>query len=760
MNSLNDKRLPHSGRVTRRQSGFTLIELALILVILGIVAILAIQLVPQLTDRFRLDETSNNLRELEDSITGFAYQYNRLPCPDTDSDGIENCDAGDHVGRIAYNSLGLPGPAIDEARRPLRYGVYRNTADNADLAALTELFEPALPDTLTITPGTVSECNGTLAVPITRVAYKNPPVVTLEVASTADFAVDQFIGFSQIQYGNESQVQPPAPSETGVSPSYEHNCPCNNSGSPLGNCSVCSSFQLLPNQAPASTVMGRIPFNSIAGNDSTNMIGNDSPHMQLRSITPTTLTGPISNFAVGDNINELYGAPFEAPRPSRTVRDHIPNGLGPNVPPSLGNDSIPTIALSYRFHTGVTAIATGVTTKVAQIEAINGNVFTLKQPVDSTFVVGDAIYSTEHDNTTSVTGAGQTTTQTVFDNSEVVSNGGGGSATILGGSDTGSSFLVDGAVTGTISAGDTIIGGSSGTTAEVVQVSQNSDSTPGFGAGTISFTAETARPGYAAYTNELDFCQSIKNAIAATSAASSTDQIHTINRQTPRITANPAYLLVSGGVEDADGDGTDTAFDGDNEDPAPVAELGFESPARLRNDSTTAANVYDDIVYVRALQNLAERFSCNRNISMVNALATTAVAQRNMAEVAFNRNEQAIATIALAYRAYEAAKHAETMAILQEVMTGVGIAIDVYSVIKNVEGSAALAVAIATGVVALAASTANLVLAVESKDSAKEGYDDACNSQIEAAATLSAAQVDATNALEMARRANAWGGVE
>ena len=726
-------------RVQNLSNGFTLIELALILVILGVIAILAIQLVPKLTDRFRLDETASNLQELEDSIIGFAYQNNRLPCPDTTNTGIEDCTAD--VGTVAYNSLGLSGPAIDEARLPLRYGVYRNAGSNADLADLSELFEPALPDTLTVTTGSVTGCNETLVDPVIRIAYKNPPVTTLEVASTAGFAVDEFIGFSNIVVGNEAQVQPPAPSAPGTPFAFQNNCPCDNSGMNLSNCSVCSGFQLNPSQTPA----GGAAFNTIAGNDSTNMIGNDSPFMTLRAISGNTLSGPASAFMPGDRINELYGAPFEIGRPGRTVRDFDDLPLGTTT--------------SYRFHTGVTAIVTSVTTRTAQIEAINGNVLTLAQPVASQFVVGDVIYSTEHDATTTVTGAGQVTNQTVFTSGETVTNGSGGSATILGGTLSSASFVVDGAITGTISVGDTITGGTSGTTAEVVQISEDFDSTPSSTAGTISFTAETARAGYTSYTNELDFCQSIKNAIAAVSTGHSTSQIHTINRETTRVTINPAYLLVSGGVEDADGDATDIAFDGDNEDPAPVDELGFESPERKRNDSTTAADVYDDVVFVRALHNLAEEFSCSQNISMVNALATAATAQRNLAEVAFNRNEQAIGTIALAFRAYEMAKAAETMAELQLSMTVVSGLISAYSIIKNAEGAAsAIPAGIAQGLAATA-SIASLIIAGESTDNAQSTYDAACVSQEGTAAALTTALNNANAALTVARRANAWGGV-
>lgn len=60
---------------------------------------------------------------------GFATIQSRLPCPDADQDGYENCD-GNAVGTLPYKTVGLP----DARAVRVRYGVLRRTGDSTLLA--------------------------------------------------------------------------------------------------------------------------------------------------------------------------------------------------------------------------------------------------------------------------------------------------------------------------------------------------------------------------------------------------------------------------------------------------------------------------------------------------------------------------------------------------------------------------------------------------------------------------------------------------
>jgi len=130
-------------RPIRDQRGMSLVELAIILVILGLMLILAVAVVPRLTERIRLDTTSVSMTEISESIVGFAATHGRLPCPDDDGDGLENCTAVS--GEVPYRNIGFPDPNLDRAHIGIRYAVYRNGAADADLTSVGNVFVPVLP---------------------------------------------------------------------------------------------------------------------------------------------------------------------------------------------------------------------------------------------------------------------------------------------------------------------------------------------------------------------------------------------------------------------------------------------------------------------------------------------------------------------------------------------------------------------------------------------------------------------------------------
>ncbi len=85
------------------QQGFTLTELAVVLVI---VALLIGGMLMPLTvqdDLRRIRETRQTMTDIHEALIGFAAANSRLPCPDTDLDGLENV-------LLAVNN-GVPQPA-------------------------------------------------------------------------------------------------------------------------------------------------------------------------------------------------------------------------------------------------------------------------------------------------------------------------------------------------------------------------------------------------------------------------------------------------------------------------------------------------------------------------------------------------------------------------------------------------------------------------------------------------------------------------
>jgi prepilin-type N-terminal cleavage/methylation domain-containing protein len=141
--------LSGKGRIARRQCrGFTLLEVAIVVLILGL--LLGGMLVPLSVQRENREraETEATLEEVKEALYGFALVNGRLPCPDTDRDGQENivdsapdypCDATE--GDLPAADLGVRG--VDAWSRPF---VYRVTAAFADRQAGTLDTEPSCDD--------------------------------------------------------------------------------------------------------------------------------------------------------------------------------------------------------------------------------------------------------------------------------------------------------------------------------------------------------------------------------------------------------------------------------------------------------------------------------------------------------------------------------------------------------------------------------------------------------------------------------------
>jgi prepilin-type N-terminal cleavage/methylation domain-containing protein len=103
--------------LTRKQSGFSLIEMAVVLVIIGLLVTgLLLPLSAQIDQR-NYNETEREMSEIRDALVGFALSNAAangnpyLPCPDTDGDGFENrvgsACVNPPVGGLPWATLGL-----------------------------------------------------------------------------------------------------------------------------------------------------------------------------------------------------------------------------------------------------------------------------------------------------------------------------------------------------------------------------------------------------------------------------------------------------------------------------------------------------------------------------------------------------------------------------------------------------------------------------------------------------------------------------
>lgn len=124
-------------------TGFSLIELAVVLAISAVIGLAIWKLMPAMRGTANADAPRIALQEAQTALEGFILRENRLPCPASSTNGVEDCTGNVQVGTLPYSTLGL------SASSQLRYGVYRNAAavvkNDADLAQAKQRYLPTSP---------------------------------------------------------------------------------------------------------------------------------------------------------------------------------------------------------------------------------------------------------------------------------------------------------------------------------------------------------------------------------------------------------------------------------------------------------------------------------------------------------------------------------------------------------------------------------------------------------------------------------------
>lgn len=128
----------------QRQSGFTILELVAVLALTGgLIFVLAYKTADVAQQRTN-QNTTQSLALADQHLREFAARVGRLPCPDSNGTGVEDCSVS--KGTLPYRTLGLVAVGYQQGEIPIRYGVFRNSAAKADLAVLSNHFQPTNAD--------------------------------------------------------------------------------------------------------------------------------------------------------------------------------------------------------------------------------------------------------------------------------------------------------------------------------------------------------------------------------------------------------------------------------------------------------------------------------------------------------------------------------------------------------------------------------------------------------------------------------------
>lgn len=129
------------------QKGFSLIEMGVALVVLGLL-ITSVFTFWRLNVQQAVVRTERNAaHDAQTALLAYAQAHARLPCPDTNGNGLEGgavgCAATDVVGSFPWRTVGVFDPAV----RNMRYGVYRGSDavasyNDVDLTVLKDRYRP------------------------------------------------------------------------------------------------------------------------------------------------------------------------------------------------------------------------------------------------------------------------------------------------------------------------------------------------------------------------------------------------------------------------------------------------------------------------------------------------------------------------------------------------------------------------------------------------------------------------------------------
>jgi prepilin-type N-terminal cleavage/methylation domain-containing protein len=165
-------------KMTRGEHGFTLLELALVLLVVGVLTAGSVALMSSSSSQIQTAAQNARVSSLEAAVLEFALAQRRLPCP-SDGDGAEDCSAGHTSGYVPYLTLGMSVPPVNSSSPAIRYAVFRD-ATNADLSApLTTAgsLESTITSAGAVTDGTAEFVSG-LQWAGTQSVTQNQPFVT------------------------------------------------------------------------------------------------------------------------------------------------------------------------------------------------------------------------------------------------------------------------------------------------------------------------------------------------------------------------------------------------------------------------------------------------------------------------------------------------------------------------------------------------------------------------------------------------------
>ena len=119
--------------VMKNSKGFTLVEIAIVMVIFGLILGGIMGPLKMQRDNMQRKETQQSMKTIKHALVGYALINGRIPCPDTSANGLENMsglNCTNARGTVPWATLGVVKE--DAWKHPFTYRVDTQFADNND----------------------------------------------------------------------------------------------------------------------------------------------------------------------------------------------------------------------------------------------------------------------------------------------------------------------------------------------------------------------------------------------------------------------------------------------------------------------------------------------------------------------------------------------------------------------------------------------------------------------------------------------------
>ncbi|MBA2594900.1 MAG: type II secretion system GspH family protein [Pseudomonadota bacterium] len=143
------------------ERGFTLVEIAIVVLVLGILLASLLGPLSVRIEQQEIRKTTDQMEEIKEALYGYAMANGALPCPDVNNNGTQDRTGSPEIcsldaGNIPWVDLGVPG--LDAWNRAFRYRVTGYFADQFGVDGSGNLIPPTVtpPPACTATPAQTS----------------------------------------------------------------------------------------------------------------------------------------------------------------------------------------------------------------------------------------------------------------------------------------------------------------------------------------------------------------------------------------------------------------------------------------------------------------------------------------------------------------------------------------------------------------------------------------------------------------------------